>query len=271
MRKLNLNKSFNKVNAKIYIDYDNVLERISSYGESVENLYFLENLVSFFEGQGLRIIDTLVYVNFDKPDLKEINHQTQILGKGFSPKHCSNNGKNSGDIEMTIDITNDLLTDKGVDVYIIVSNDRDFTPVMKNIKKNNKFIIACCSKNQSNSLLSVCSDKLLYFEEVFDLDVTNYQLNSIKRAEKIDIYKITEQDKLKARNIAKIYLDSKFYKNYVEQNRAVHLEGYSQKVSNFTKSTYAENVRLFEVAHKLGYLELFMDTDKNKVAIKAKK
>ena len=60
--------------------------------------------------------------------------------KFYDAKTRSQATKNSVDIHITIDIIRDVLLSKNIDIFVLVSGDRDFVPLMNQIRAAGKEI-----------------------------------------------------------------------------------------------------------------------------------
>lgn len=88
------------------------------------------------------------------------NHQDHINSHGFEFVHCVHpvSGKNSADIQMSIDIIECALTMPEIDCFVIATKDSDFSPVFRRLRAFNKDVIAVCDlkSSLSRSVRSSC-------------------------------------------------------------------------------------------------------------------
>ena len=49
---------------------------------------------------------------------------------GVETIHTSNQGKNYADLKLAIDVLNSMYTNDNIDEFIIMSNDKDMTPLL---------------------------------------------------------------------------------------------------------------------------------------------
>ena len=259
-----------KLKTIVYIDYDNVLERFSALGVTINQLDFFEKLKAKFDEEGLFICDIIAYANFEKAELFNVAHQTQLRHKGVLTKHCSSDGKNSGDLEMTVDVLVDLFKNNTIEAFVIVSNDRDFIPLIKAIKKENKLAILSSSKKGLNKIISTYADFTFYFEDMFEMpEKSKVTDTSIGRANAIEFDDITEELKVKAQEIVNNLYKSHFWKKYESDNtQTVRLQGYAVQAAKIMKVLKDDAIKYFEVAHKLGIIELFIDETNEQVCIR---
>lgn len=73
-------------------------------------------------------------------------HQVHLNIHGFDFVHCVHpvSGKNSADIQMSIDIIECALTMPDIDCFVIATRDSDFSPVFRWLRNHQKDIIAVC-------------------------------------------------------------------------------------------------------------------------------
>lgn len=80
--------------------------------------------------------------------------------------HVSYSGKNSADIRLVVDALDLCYTKAHVDIFVIVSGDSDFTPLVSKLRENNKTVIALGVKNSSSDLLVENCDQFIYYDDL---------------------------------------------------------------------------------------------------------
>ncbi|MEM9069002.1 MAG: NYN domain-containing protein [Myxococcota bacterium] len=80
--------------------------------------------------------------------------------------HVSYSGKNSADIRMVVDALDLCYTKQHVDVFVIVSGDSDFSPLVSKLRENNKTVIGIGVKNSSSDLLIENCDDFIYYDDL---------------------------------------------------------------------------------------------------------
>ncbi|MFN3197331.1 MAG: NYN domain-containing protein [Bradymonadia bacterium] len=80
--------------------------------------------------------------------------------------HVSYSGKNSADIRMVVDALDLCYTKEHVHVFVIVSGDSDFSPLVSKLRENNKKVIALGVKNSSSDLLIENCDEFIYYDDL---------------------------------------------------------------------------------------------------------
>lgn len=80
--------------------------------------------------------------------------------------HVSYSGKNSADIRLVVDALDLCYTKTHIDMFVIVSGDSDFTPLVSKLRENNKTVIALGVKNSSSDLLVENCDQFIYYDDI---------------------------------------------------------------------------------------------------------
>lgn len=125
-------------NVAIYIDYENIYKILLKEHTNLIHIGFFEHMQAWCEKRHLRIVKTVAYCNFDNRDLHDSFHQTLLQEYGVSTVHTSNRGKNYADLQISIDAINDMYLNSNIDEFIIISNDKDMSPLLSSIKSNKR-------------------------------------------------------------------------------------------------------------------------------------
>lgn len=80
--------------------------------------------------------------------------------------HVSYSGKNSADIRMVVDALDLCYTKSHVDVFVVVSGDSDFSPLVSKLRENNKTVIGVGVKNSSSDLLIDNCDEYIFYDDL---------------------------------------------------------------------------------------------------------
>jgi uncharacterized protein (TIGR00288 family) len=80
--------------------------------------------------------------------------------------HVSYSGKNSADIRLVVDALDLCYTKAHVDVFVIISGDSDFSPLVSKLRENNKPVIGLGVKNSSSDLLIENCDEFIYYDDL---------------------------------------------------------------------------------------------------------
>ena len=80
--------------------------------------------------------------------------------------HVSYSGKNSADIRLVVDALDLCYTKGHVDMFVVVSGDSDFSPLVSKLRENNKQVIGLGVKNSSSDLLIENCDEFIYYDDL---------------------------------------------------------------------------------------------------------
>lgn len=161
--------SFNEFyNAALFIDYENICKILLKQHTNVIRLGFFEKFRQWCKNHGRRIVNISVYCNFDIKDLYESHHQSLLQSYGVETIHTSNQGKNYADLKITIDVLNSMYTNNNIDEFILMSNDKDMTPLLNTVRLNKRKASIITTGNEYNNALCEFADEQITFEEVIN-------------------------------------------------------------------------------------------------------
>lgn len=80
--------------------------------------------------------------------------------------HVRMSGKNSADIRMVVDALDLCYTKAHVDVFVIISGDSDFSPLVSKLRENDKLVIGVGVKNSTSDLLMSNCDEFIYYDDL---------------------------------------------------------------------------------------------------------
>jgi uncharacterized protein (TIGR00288 family) len=80
--------------------------------------------------------------------------------------HVRLSGKNSADIRMVVDALDLCYTKSHVDMFVIISGDSDFSPLVSKLRENDKTVIAVGVKSSSSDLLISGCDEFIYYDDL---------------------------------------------------------------------------------------------------------
>ncbi len=75
-------------------------------------------------------------------------------------------GKNSADIKMVVDALELSYSKPHVDTFALISGDSDFSPLVSQLRENNKKIIGLGVKHSSSNLLIDNCDEFIFYEDL---------------------------------------------------------------------------------------------------------
>lgn len=80
--------------------------------------------------------------------------------------HRRLSGKNSADIRMVVDALDLCYTKAHVDMFVIISGDSDFSPLVSKLRENDKVVIGVGVKESTSDLLISNCDEFIYYEDI---------------------------------------------------------------------------------------------------------
>jgi uncharacterized LabA/DUF88 family protein len=247
------------MNAVVYVDYENILELLKQYGKDPMEIDFFKVIQAKLRESNLKIIDFIVYSNFEKKSLNT-RQQTYLRALGIQTRHASNNGKNSGDLELTVDALRVLYKNPHINTFVIISSDRDIIPLLKAIKYENRFSYVISTKNGFNQIVVEYADYHQYIEELFNLSPS---LKVVQPTLELDITynlsSVTEDDLERAKEVARYLYTSHIWKRAAGLDEPVSLTGYINVISKIVNRFPGEILNDFKLAHHLKYVTIYPD------------
>src|SRR5471032_1345603 len=79
--------------------------------------------------------------------------------------HVRQSGKNSADIRMVVDALDLCYTKSHVDMFVIISGDSDFSPLVSKLRENDKTVIGVGVKKSTSDLFISNCDEFLYYDD----------------------------------------------------------------------------------------------------------
>lgn len=252
-------------NAVVYADYENILELLTEFGEDPLEMDFFKVIQDKLAvDDGLNIIDFIIYGNFEKKTL-DYKHQTHLRALGLQTRHACNKGKNSGDLELTVDVLKDLYKNHNIDIFVMISTDRDIIPLLKAIKYENKLSYVISTQNGFNQTVAKYADFHEYIEDIFHLDPPDPSIPHQDLAEivieikDIDVKAANPVDIGRAQEVARYFYQSNIWKRALVLGEPVSLKGYLDVISKVVHRFRGDILDDFKLAHCLKYVTLYQD------------
>lgn len=145
----------------VFCDYENVAigARDAKY-EAFDIEMVLERLLE----KG-RIVVKRAYADWDRyRSAKRPMHEASF--ELIEVPHVSYSGKNSADIRLVVDALDLCHTKAHVDIFVIISGDSDFSPLVSKLRENDKTVIAMGVKGSSSELLIENCDEFIYYDDL---------------------------------------------------------------------------------------------------------
>jgi uncharacterized protein (TIGR00288 family) len=80
--------------------------------------------------------------------------------------HISYSGKNSADIRMVVDALDLAYSNEYVDLFVLLTGDSDFSPLVSKLRENNKRVVGIGVKHTSSDLLIENCDEYIYYDDL---------------------------------------------------------------------------------------------------------
>jgi len=140
----------------VFIDAENVTNWIKQDGITL----LIEELMPL--GQ---IIVRRAYGAWTRPELAK--HQSVINQKGFQLIHCYHPiaGKNTADIQMTMDVIECTWQLPTIDCFVLVTGDSDFSPVFRRLREMGKEVIGVGSHSILSECVKTSCSRFIYTDE----------------------------------------------------------------------------------------------------------
>lgn len=250
-------------NATIHIDYENIFELLRKYGTNPLEINFFPVILDKFKNTyKLNIIECVAYCNFEKKSLQG-RHQTILHNLGIQTRHAASNGKNCGDLMLTVKTLTTLYKNPNIDVFVIISSDRDMIPLLEAIKYENKTTYVLSTKYGFNPVVSCYADYHEYIEDIFDLKPEMM----VKETERnFDLYIMqnnhNEKDIENAKEVSRLLYSSNVWRTYEKEGNPITLKGYLKIISPKIGGDTGQVIRYFELAHHYKYITIYEDQNK---------
>ena len=80
--------------------------------------------------------------------------------------HTRQSGKNSADIRMVVDALDLCYTKDHIDVFVIISGDSDFSPLVSKLRENAKLVIGVGVRSSTSDLLMSNCDEFIFYNDL---------------------------------------------------------------------------------------------------------
>ncbi|MCL6589717.1 MAG: NYN domain-containing protein [Firmicutes bacterium] len=248
------------IQAVAYVDYQNILDLLKRYGTSPAEINFFRVIQDNLKQSGINVIDFIAYGDFDK-NTENAREQTYLRNIGLQTRHSSINGKNTGDLELTVNALQVLYKNPSIQVFVFITSGRDLIPLLKAIKYENKYSYVFSTKTGFNPVIAEYADFHQYVEDVFQLNPETkgpvYSPISSTLAWDFDYRDINEAAIARAREVSNYLYRSNIWKKYTQTAEPINLHGYIQVISKIIHRSPDEILNDFKVAHYLKYVTIY--------------
>ena len=148
-------------NIAIFCDYENVaIGARDAHYDNFDISLVLERLLD----KG-KIVVKKAYADWDRyKSAKRPMHEASF--ELIEIPHVSYSGKNSADIRLVVDALDLCYTKSHVDLFVVVSGDSDFSPLVSKLRENAKTVIGIGVKSSSSDLLVENCDEFIYYDDL---------------------------------------------------------------------------------------------------------
>jgi len=112
-----------------------------------------------------KIIVKRAYCDWDRYK----RHKKGLHEAGFElieVPHVSYSGKNSADIRMVVDALDLCYQKSHVDIFVLVTGDSDFSPLVTKLRENDKIVVGLGVKNSTANLLVESCDEFIFYDDL---------------------------------------------------------------------------------------------------------
>ena len=160
----------------VFLDLDNLV-----IGAKQSNLPFDINLVL---DHIKKITDGRIVLRHAYGAGKQSQGQLQELAQaGFivqSATRINNFSKNLADMQITVNAMDTLVDGHQYNTYVLMSGDRDFTPLVQSLRKRGKHVIGVGIRHTSSgSLVELCDEYIFYEDLLPQVDMTGAELEEL--------------------------------------------------------------------------------------------
>jgi uncharacterized protein (TIGR00288 family) len=143
----------------VFVDAENVSSWIKHDGITM----LIEELMQL--GQ---IIIRRAYGVWSRPQLAA--HQAAINQQGFELSHCYHpvTGKNTADIQMTVDVIECAWQLPNISCFVLVTGDSDFSPVFRRLRAMGKDVIGVGQQSTLSECVKTSCTRFIYTNEYLD-------------------------------------------------------------------------------------------------------
>ncbi|HEX3047828.1 MAG TPA: NYN domain-containing protein [Bacillota bacterium] len=255
------------INTIVYVDYENISELQKQVMKDAPDMEFFRIIQAKLQESRLKVIDFIVYGNFEKDSFNQ-RLQTLLRGRGFQTRHVVNNPNSSRDVGITVDALRTLYKNPNISVFVLIPGGREFIPLLKTFRYENKISYVLSTKNGFNQAVAEYANVHEFIEDIF-------QLPNPKPQDELDELRLTtdpanlDQGQIKrAQEVSRYFYNSHIWRRSLEQAEPINLNGYIQVASRIVNRSANEILDDFKVAHLLEYVMIYQDLNRHVLYIK---
>ncbi|MGE3174938.1 MAG: NYN domain-containing protein [Planctomycetota bacterium] len=135
------------MNAAVFVDFENLFSSLQNRSELSGHrtrdlaLTLLESLKARLRDDGLQLVLGRSYAAFDTYPGMEVAHDLALMG--FDPHYVlvAPSGRNSADVQLTVDVCRVLYRRADIETFVIVAGDRDFIPIARQVLEEGRGLL----------------------------------------------------------------------------------------------------------------------------------
>jgi len=147
----------------VFIDFENLALGVTEMKEDVKK-FRIELVLKRLLEKG-RIVFKRAYCDWSNyPSAVREFHANGIEMVDIPRRRAS--GKNSADIHMVVDAMDLCWSKSHIDLFVLLSGDSDFSPLVSKLKENQKRVIGCGVKSSTSDLLIAGCDEFIFYDDL---------------------------------------------------------------------------------------------------------
>jgi len=172
------------MHAAVFVDFENLFlslkgrEELSGLRIRELSLGILEQLKERLHKDKAPMVLGRSYAAFDTYPGMEVAHDLALMG--FDPQYVlvGHAGKNSADVQLACDVCRVLYRRPDIDAIVIVSGDRDFIPIARQVLEENRElrVVAIPDSTSGDLRMRVGADRFWNALDLIDVDKTEPKL-----------------------------------------------------------------------------------------------
>lgn len=157
----------------LFIDFDNVAVGMREIGQRFDVQPLMQRLLE----KG-RVIARKAYADWSryKEEVTDLHEAGIELIEIPMP---SVSGKNSADIRLVVDAMELCYAKAHLDLFVIVSGDSDFSPLVSKLRENNKSVIGVGVRQSTSRLLVANCDEFIFYDDLVRIAPERDQLADV--------------------------------------------------------------------------------------------
>ena len=157
-------ESLSQNQVALLIDFENLVRGVKDGTDTVD----CQVLFKLAEEYG-RVLLANAYADWRMRDLNQ--YQVALYRLGVELIHVlgkreGETFKNAVDVKMAVDAVRAIALLPHIDVFVIVSGDRDFIPVLKELRRHGKTVVGVSPRTSASNDFAALCDRFVYYESL---------------------------------------------------------------------------------------------------------